>query len=191
MPYVVTTKRPYVRRPYSEADEFLKPLFRRAVATPEEARDRAKAIVIAAMPMATADWRSLRAAALTLPESGGTVGPLPDGTVIEVETSSWVHLALGARRDRSLRPLPVVEASQGDAEAAATIIAAFNARGVMARDVDRWAFLAGEGSLTVSEVVEWAKELGHEPTIPPGVDRGDSLIVSFRGFWQDRWRADR
>jgi hypothetical protein len=30
----------------------------------------------------------------------------------------------------------------------------------MARDVDRWAFLAGEGSLTVSEVVEWAKELG-------------------------------
>jgi hypothetical protein len=30
----------------------------------------------------------------------------------------------------------------------------------MARDVDRWVFLAGEGSLTVSEVVEWAKELG-------------------------------
>jgi hypothetical protein len=31
-------------------------------------------------------------------------------------------------RYRPLRPLPVVEASQGDAEAAATIIAAFNAR---------------------------------------------------------------
>jgi hypothetical protein len=65
---------------------------------------------------------------LTVPESGGTVGPLPDGTVIEVGASSWVHLALEARRDKSLRPLPVVEAGQGDLKAAAAIIAAFNAR---------------------------------------------------------------
>jgi hypothetical protein len=61
----------------------------------------------------------------------------------------------------------------------------------LARDVDRWAFLAGEGSLTVSEVVEWAKELGHEPTIPSGVDRGDSLMVSLMDSGKDRWRADR
>jgi hypothetical protein len=57
--------------------------------------------------------------------------------------------------------------------------------------VDRWAFLAGEGSLTVSEVVEWAKELGYEPMIPPGVDRGDSLIVSLVDSGKDRWRDNR
>jgi hypothetical protein len=60
----------------------------------------------------------------------------------------------------------------------------------MARDVDRWAFLAGEGSLTVSEVVEWAKERGAEPAVP-GND-GDSLIVVFARYsTEDRWRADR
>jgi hypothetical protein len=54
-------------------------------------------------------------------------------------------------------------------------------------DVDRWAFLAGEGSLTVSEVVEWAKELGAEPSVPDDVDTGDSVVVVLATTAKDRW----
>lgn len=61
-------------------------LSRRAVATLDEARMHV--------------WRtvSLQAAyaVSALPESGGTVGPLPDGTVIEVEATTWVQLCLDA-----------------------------------------------------------------------------------------------
>lgn len=56
--------------------------------------------------------------------------------------------------------------------------------------VDRWAFLAGEGSLTVAEVVEWAKELGAEPSISTGIDSGDSLMVALVNSSKDRWRDE-
>jgi hypothetical protein len=35
------------------------------------------------------DWVDLAYAVRSLPESGGTIGPLPDGTVIEVEPANW------------------------------------------------------------------------------------------------------
>jgi hypothetical protein len=39
-----------------------------------------------------------------LPESGGTVGPLPNGTVIEVEQVGWSELARLAGRTRYTVP---------------------------------------------------------------------------------------
>jgi hypothetical protein len=51
---------------------------RRAVATLDEAR----AVAFCVMPGGVAE-------ALALPESGGTIGPLPDGTVIEVAPMVW------------------------------------------------------------------------------------------------------
>ena len=78
----------------------LVPVSRRAVATLDEAR-------IAVSTWITDRWssnpafahgdgelyqpktRPMVAQADTLPESGGTVGPLPDGTVIEVKRVGW------------------------------------------------------------------------------------------------------
>jgi hypothetical protein len=201
MPYVVTTKRPYVRRPYGKADEFLKPVSRRAVATLEEARHTVSK-AMPELPMNFTKWtakcgqrvqlrftgsrhvpqrlaeawawvyytpaksrgstfevevysepgatrritpdhiyvvehdgyviaRRVQTASGTrlaqvlrfdLPESGGTVGPLPDGTVIEVEPIPGFVLAKFA------------ELSAQDALACSLLqdwtpaIAAFNAR---------------------------------------------------------------
>jgi hypothetical protein len=146
MPYIIITKRPCpeghsepllqgdgggwdgsnYRTPCSVCDDRCEVVSRRAVATLEEAWAEAHRIVNA-QPHRLSDplWNN---AIEAWPKSGGMIGPLPDGTVIEVGASSWVHLALEARRDKSLRPLPVVEAGQGDLKAAAAIIAAFNAK---------------------------------------------------------------
>lgn len=83
-PYIVTTK----------ARENLPPLApswrvsRHAVATLEEAKAEAASIV----EQREHDDDQFFATAL-LPESGGTVGPLPDRTVIEVEQTTYVALA--------------------------------------------------------------------------------------------------
>jgi hypothetical protein len=86
----------------------------RAVATLEEAR---RAIAeTSAMLEATATW--------VFGESGGTVGPLPDGAAIEVTPISWDALRrdIGAvgRRGVTNDPAQVARADQ--------LIAAFNAK---------------------------------------------------------------
>jgi hypothetical protein len=85
-PYVVTTKRPIVAvSPFASRGSFerdnLPVVSARAVATLEEAR----AYVI--------KRHNTYGAIHSLPESGGTVGPLPDGTMIQVESLSPLMLA--------------------------------------------------------------------------------------------------
>lgn len=77
MPYVITTHCLPSAAPTTT---------RRAVATLEEAFNAAPE------PVRNAFWAA-RLALMALPESGGTVGPLPDGTVIEVERVWWPDLA--------------------------------------------------------------------------------------------------
>jgi hypothetical protein len=85
VPYIVTTTRP-VARPDAA-------IFRhqRAVATLGEAREAAMGEV-EAVAFATAGFDHLHTVASELPEAGGTIGPLPDGTVIEVERMSVERL---------------------------------------------------------------------------------------------------
>jgi hypothetical protein len=71
VPFIVTTTRLDLKL----HGEFVS---RRAVATLEEARG------LAALPCGISNPSHFHQA-VRLPESGGTVGPLPDGTVIEVE----------------------------------------------------------------------------------------------------------
>lgn len=59
-----------------------------------------------------------RAAALRIPESGGAVGPLPDGTVIEVAQIGWTTIYA------QLRPVPPERPLMD--WTAAEVIAAFN-----------------------------------------------------------------
>ena len=90
MPYIITTKTPYMWQgngPNGNAG-----VTRRAVATLDEAREAVVAKV-KRNPMTTTKREYVEAAKLvkagnTLPESGGTVGPLPDGTVITVEPNA-------------------------------------------------------------------------------------------------------
>jgi hypothetical protein len=78
MPYVVTTRRASATRtaPPSHNDVFS----RREVATLEQARRTAGQACLGSTPLNLENIERAR----TLPDSGGTVGPLPDGTVIEV-----------------------------------------------------------------------------------------------------------
>lgn len=88
-PYIVTTKH---EGRYPGA---LHPQSRRAVATLEEAREAANDAVGSRMPEHRADvgdYIDAMADADNLPEAGGTVGPLPDGTVIEVSALTWIDL---------------------------------------------------------------------------------------------------
>lgn len=82
---------------------------RRAVASLKEARELVTHIVLGVNAPGTGlrsreasrlhpdarqvVWFDLRAAANKIPESGGSVGPLPDGTVIEVEAKDKFYLA--------------------------------------------------------------------------------------------------
>ena len=64
-----------------------------AVATLDEARGIAiRDSAFACCPNVKAADNARRKA-LSLPESGGTIGPLPDGTIIEVERINWIRLA--------------------------------------------------------------------------------------------------
>jgi hypothetical protein len=92
MPFIVTTKRPYKRaevqvlRARGEHGPIanMRIVSRRAVATLEEARSVCRGTVhethVNGAPV-DEPWVQTDA----LRESGGTVGPLPDGTVIKVE----------------------------------------------------------------------------------------------------------
>jgi len=80
MPYIITT---HTRKDAIERSVGLAPRpSRRAVATLEEARDVAEDAVIGEGRFDNDE--AFLAAIVALPESGGTIGPLPDGTVIEV-----------------------------------------------------------------------------------------------------------
>ena len=91
MPYVITTKRP--RGVYPELGPLVS---RRAVATLEEAILQTYTS-LASEPELDEAARAIKA----LPKSGGTVGPLPDGTVIEVEPIGHYDLWVAAGRPES------------------------------------------------------------------------------------------
>jgi hypothetical protein len=132
MPYVVSTKRLHAITAAPGCDDYIATSCR-AVATLEEARNAADEAVIAIFDTAVPhvrlpvarycqadEWSRIeygfRDAVQALPESGGTVGPLPDGTVIQVERVAWAYLEDEMDRlDGVDRPM-------------AEIIAAFNAR---------------------------------------------------------------
>ena len=82
MPYIITT---------IISDDTLParaPLSRQAVATLEEARRECDRLATEhGASEGTQLWAALGI------ESGGTVGPLPDGTVIKVEQTEWIALA--------------------------------------------------------------------------------------------------
>jgi hypothetical protein len=79
MPYIITTT--HDREPDWPGEQT-----RRAVATLEEAREAAKD----ALPASANLSRHFEAE--DLPESGGTIGPLPAGTVIAVRLCGWSEL---------------------------------------------------------------------------------------------------
>ena len=106
MPYVITTKRPFTRQLVG-----CHSTSRRAVATLAQARI----------------WVTYRMPAggpVDLPESGGTVGPLPDGTVIAVERVSYNLL----RYESGWTPAPDDEDYSAAHRHGAEVIAAYNAR---------------------------------------------------------------
>jgi hypothetical protein len=113
MPYIVTTKQ---RVPNWDGvgDAPLMRGFRRAVATLEKARD-----TIREQTGYFYDGK--------LPESGGTVGPLPDGTEIEVERMTWFALAAVASSVRITVQM-ADRAAKGDVADQRRICDAYNAR---------------------------------------------------------------
>jgi hypothetical protein len=88
MPYIVTTKRPAAGPTF---------VSRRAVATldgrycPQHGLTRDEHCR-ASLGSDGQGAVFCQEATRPLPESGGTVGPLPDGTVIEVEQARWIDL---------------------------------------------------------------------------------------------------
>lgn len=122
MPFVITTK-----RPQSQIEpQITWHVSRVAVATLEEARQACIKIV---QPYADAESKTVALGpvariCLSLMRkdwSGGTVGPLPDGTTIEVEAISWADLRESAGLDRDGFTLDT------------QTIAAFNAREAAAK----------------------------------------------------------
>lgn len=120
MPYIITTVYPWAdaNEPARRARD------RTAVATLDEAREAAHS----AIPAPTCG--DYHGAIYSLSDSGGTVGPLPDGTVIEVRPASWSELAqsLPAKRRAYVTAPAYVHGYTGE------ILAAFNAA-----DRDPWA----------------------------------------------------
>lgn len=135
MPYVITTT--YSLRPLGAMSR----LSRRAVATLEEARQRVFEIAEDVYGIGR-DVGAQVDACRSLTEAGGTVGPLPDGTVIEVARVPFHELMLRA----NIEP---PENGMLDAE----IIDAYNARESVAPDTyadgtPRHPFYCGECEVT-------------------------------------------
>lgn len=107
MPYIITTKAAtepdaYSRFKERQATGLAAPLSRRAVATLDEARTAAEDRVIDALGvLGTHAASDERFDARELPEQGGTIGPLPDGTVIEVERVTYGQLRVMVDGDDS------------------------------------------------------------------------------------------
>jgi hypothetical protein len=124
-PYIVTTKRRcdqpacdrsepcsaersgWCAHPNSDdGDGNRTPVSRRAVATLEEAREEARDRLRENRSLYgdSNEYRRFGEMIPALPEQGGAVGPLPDGTVIEVEQVGWSELARLAGRTRYTVP---------------------------------------------------------------------------------------
>ena len=88
MPYVITTSRTIIGGYTAPGErETITDTTRRAVATLEEAREAAREALPAAANL------SRHYEAEDIPAAGGTIGPLPDGTVIGVRPILWAELA--------------------------------------------------------------------------------------------------
>ena len=89
MPYIITTKRLMPHDAGARAhnsDDWP----RTAVATLDEARHEAWGVVQGRNWMTDVSaYQAVSDEARALPTEGGTVGPLPDGTVIEVAPMGW------------------------------------------------------------------------------------------------------
>ncbi len=94
MPYIIETS---THEPLNEHMALKTPTGSVAVATLDEAREAAAATVNAAWTdrddAGIRPHYRMRNRALNLPGEGGTVGPLPDGTVIEVRKINGYTLA--------------------------------------------------------------------------------------------------
>lgn len=83
MPYIIVVNQPGC---LPEQDPY-------AVATIEEAREHLKCELPGTYEWLTDDdYAAMMEDVAALPESGGVVGPLPDGYVIEVQRVSWGDL---------------------------------------------------------------------------------------------------
>lgn len=86
MPYIITTSEPFDAEKHVHRPAFS----RRAVVTLDEAREATTAIIVDGPNRYGTDAQILES--YVLPEQGGTIGPLPDGTVIEVGRVEWGDL---------------------------------------------------------------------------------------------------
>jgi hypothetical protein len=91
MPYIVTTKR-QTGGLYMSGEHHRVVVSRRAVATLEEAHRLVWELLPGESVMAHDDWRAAFMLKAAIPESGGTVDPLPDGRVIQIEQVGWPDL---------------------------------------------------------------------------------------------------
>ena len=91
MPYIITTVTPSGWRSPDVFDGVTRTA-RIAVATLNEAREAAWSECERLAADAPASQATL-AQCEDVPESGGTIGPLPDDTVIAVEQVNWIKLA--------------------------------------------------------------------------------------------------
>lgn len=96
MPYIISTS---LQEQQNEHMAVKTPTGSKAVATLDEAREAAYATVenqIATSGPSYAspdDAQTMALAAAHIPAEGGTIGPLPDGTVIAVRPTDWLELA--------------------------------------------------------------------------------------------------
>lgn len=111
MPYVIETTTPPCGAQFRRCqDPEHATVTSYAVATLDEAREAVQDIaaeVTSSHPYALdAEPTWPERDALAIPEHGGTVGPLPDGTVIEVRQVSWDELAKLAKHPMANHALP-------------------------------------------------------------------------------------
>ena len=123
MPYIITTINPQgAAEQDSDGRSYYVPTSTRtAVATLDEARMVGVKALPAAMTIGGAGPNIAATKALyALPQAGGTIGPLPDGTVVEVHQVDNARLAELAGTTSRLQ--------SGQAKLTSLIVAAFNAR---------------------------------------------------------------
>lgn len=98
MPHVITTTRPCICTEADDPNDHRKScphwwghdgVTNRAAGTLDEAKNAIAVIVTDLARDHHAGWQSAFALIVGLPEQGGTVGPLPDGTMINVEPATW------------------------------------------------------------------------------------------------------
>lgn len=125
-PYIVTTKRQCpacVHGPNAGGEHRPESVSRRAVATLEEAIAKALEITLPyALVTQPADDEALQLQCHALSESGGSVGPFPDGSLSEVARVKWDTIIAGCP------PEDWEDLADTDLSSDAEVIAAYNAR---------------------------------------------------------------